>query len=297
MAIKRGLGKGLGALIKDGATVASEQPREHGIRQVAIEAIRKSAWQPRRKFEKTALAELAESIREHGVLQPLLVRSAGDTFELIAGERRYTAATQAGLSQVPVIVMDVADRDALELALVENLQREDLNAIEEAEAYHTLAERFGLTQEQVATRVGKARASIANTVRLLSLPEEVRNMISDSVLSVGHAKVLTALDIPEEQILYARRAVKEDLTVRKLEALVRKVGHAPRKPRAARVDIPESHLVQLVDRLQRHLGTRVRIDSSRTFANGKKAKGAVAIDFYSGDDLDRILSVLGVMDD
>jgi ParB family chromosome partitioning protein len=296
MAKKHGLGRGLGALIRESADAGTEG-RQAGPVIVAADDIRKNRWQPRRSMQEEGLSELAESIREHGVLQPLLVRAAETGYELIAGERRLRAARAAGLKDVPVILMEAADNDVLELALVENVQREDLNVMEEAEAYGVLADTFGLTQEQIAQRVGKARASITNTMRLMGLPEDVKQMVAARALSPGHAKALTGLDIAQEQSLLAKRAAAEGLSVRQLEKLVRRAKRAPRKPRASRDDVPKSHLQHLSDRLHAHFGTSVRVRSSRTFANGKKGKGTVEIDFYSNEDLDRILDVLGLTEE
>jgi len=297
MAIKHGLGRGLGALLKNGTVPEAREEAGSGILTVPVEKIRKSSVQPRHRFNEETLAELTESVRERGVLQPLLVRRAGDEFELIAGERRLMAAKSAGLDQVPVIAMDVAEGDALELALIENLQREDLNILEEAEGYQVLVDRFGLTQEQVAERVGKARASVTNTMRLLTLPAEVKQFIATEQLSAGHAKVLSGLEIEEEQILYARRTVKENLSVRNLEKLIQTSRRVPRKPRAVRFDIPAEHISYLSDILHKHFGTGIRITPCRTYANGKKGKGSIEIDFYSNEDFDRILAMLGVSED
>ncbi|MBM4144297.1 MAG: ParB/RepB/Spo0J family partition protein [Lentisphaerae bacterium] len=299
MAAKHGLGRGLGALIKDGTTEAAAAGAEAAgakgdARRVPVSAIRRSSLQPRRRFDDQSLAELTASIRQRGVLQPLLVRPAGDGYELIAGERRLRASLAAGLPDVPVLVIRAADGEALETALVENLQREDLNVMEEAEGYQVLTERFGLTQEEVAARVGKARASVANTLRLLALPPEIRRLTAEGALSAGHAKILAGLEIEQEQLAYARRVLKENLSVRNLEKLVERARRAPRKPRASRDDIPASHIADLSDRLHRHFGTSVRLQSCRTMADGKTLPGSVAIDFYSSDDLDRILDKLGV---
>jgi len=294
MATKHGLGRGLGALIRNGTTSGAATQREAGSLKVPVESLRKSSWQPRRHFDEQALDELADSIRQRGVLQPLLVRSTGEEFELIAGERRLLAAGRAGLTEVPVIVVDAADSDALELALIENLQREDLNILEEAAGYRTLADRFNLTQDEVAARVGKARASVANALRILNLPDTVKSMVADGRLSAGHAKLLGGLDRAEEQEALARRAVQENLSVHNLAALIRKLGRAPRKPRASRNDIPREHLTDLSNRLHRHFGTGVRLSSCRTLANGKKAKGTLELDYYSAEDLNRLLDVLGV---
>ena len=297
MATKHGLGRGLGALIKDGVT-AREAATPAGIQTVAVEKIAAGRLQPRRVFEPEALAELAGSIRKHGVLQPLLVRTAGDdTFELIAGERRLRAAGQAGLHEVPVIVMAAADDNALEVALVENLQREDLNAVEEAEGYQLLADRFSMTQEQIAECVGKARASVANALRLLALPDDVKEMISAGDLSAGHAKLLAGLEIQAEQRLLARRCVKDGLSVRNLESLIKHNRRTPRRTRTFSSDMPTDHLRHLSDQLHSHFGTSVRITPSRTYANGKKGKGTIEIDFHSNDELDGILSTLGLTEE
>jgi len=298
-----GLGRGLNALIKEvpaAAEAAPESPEK--VTYLPLRSIRKNPWQPRRVFDPAALEDLVRSIRERGVLQPLLVRKvpAGDgttAYELIAGERRLRAAEVAKLEQVPVVLMEASDHEALELALIENLQREDLNVIEEAEGYRALADKFQMTQDQIADRVGKARATVANSLRLLDLPESVKKMLSEGHLSAGHAKVLLGLEIPAEQVLLAGRAAKEGMSVRALERVVAKLKRPPRKPRAEKADIPGDHLRYLTDRLQRHMGTSIRILPCRTLANGKKAKGTVEIDYFSTDELDRLLIIFGLSED
>jgi ParB family chromosome partitioning protein len=237
---------------------------------------------------------LTASVKEHGVLQPLLVRPADDGYELIAGERRLRAATAAGLHEVPVVLMEASDITSLEIAMIENLQRENLNPIEEAEGYRELAEGFNLTQEEIASRVGKRRASVANAMRLLALPDEVRAMLADGRLSVGHAKALLALEIPQEQTLLARRVVDEGLSVRALEKIIKRNTTTPVRPRAVKPDLPASHVRYLSEKLHAHFGTSIRIQPCKTFANGKKGKGYIEIDFFSNDDLDRVLSLLGI---
>lgn len=297
MAATKGLGRGLGALIKDEAPMDTPVQPESGITKIPLAAITRNRRQPRHTFDAAALEELTASVREHGVLQPLLVRpNGGDAYELIAGERRLRAATAVGLASIPVIVMNATDGDSLELALIENLQRQNLNIIEEAEGYRELAVEFNLTQEEIADRVGKARASIANALRLLSLPDEVRAMLSDERLSRGHAKALLGLDIEKEQTLIARRAVKEGLSVRSLEKLIQRMKAPPRKPRAATPDLPEPHVLDLSDQLHAYFGTSVRVSPCRTYANGKKGKGSIEIDFFSNDDLDRLLDLIGLHD-
>lgn len=298
-----GLGRGLGALIRDTppaapATVApAPEAPAAGPRRIPVARLQKSPWQPRHQFDQEALAELVQSVREHGVLQPLLVRQAGDGFELIAGERRLRAAQEAGLADVPAIVMDVSDREALELALIENLQRSDLNLIEEAEGYRALAEKFSLTQEDIAARVGKARPTVANALRLLDLPVKVKQLIAERRLSPGHAKALLGLSQPREQELLAARTVAEGLSVRQVEKIVARARREPRKPRGEKSDIPEEHVKYVLDHLHQKLGTAVRLEPCKTLPNGRKAKGQIAIDFYSPDDLDRILVILGIAGD
>ncbi len=294
MAVKRGLGRGLGALIKDALPEERDAPAATGVQTVSLASIEANPLQPRKAMDDAALGELADSIRANGVLQPLLVRPRGAGYELIAGERRLLASQAAGLTDVPVVVRDTDDNGSLALALIENLQREDLNIVEEADGYQLLADQFDMTQEQIAERVGKARPTVANAMRLLGLPDEIKNMLSAGTLSAGHAKVLQGLEIPEEQLVYGRLAVKDGLSVRALEKLIARATRVPRKPRAERADMDRTHLADLVDRLRRHFGTRVRVTPSRTLANGKKAKGALEIEFHSNDELTRILDLLGV---
>ncbi len=297
-----GLGRGLGALIKDAPVAASESIAPAGDtarptpgpQRIPLAQIRPGSWQPRQAFDDAALAELAASIREHGVLQPLLLRRAGPHYELIAGERRFRAAQAAGLTDAPALVLDVSDQSALELALIENLQRADLNLIEEAEGYRALAEKFGLTQEAIAARVGKARPTVANAMRLLELPPPVRQLVAERRLTPGHAKALLGLDQDRDREALALRAVQEDWSVRQLEKTVNRLKHGVRRARPRAADIPESHIKYVTDQLHQKLGTGVRLQPCRTLPNGRKAKGTLEIDYYSADDLDRILVLLGL---
>ena len=306
MASKHGLGRGLSALINEkpvadlptpGPLPVNASTPPEGMTTVPVDKIRPNPKQPRRRFAPEALEDMVRSIQTHGVLQPLLLRRIGDHYELVAGERRWRAARQAGLETVPAILKDVSDRDALELTLIENLQREDLNPVEEAEGYHSLTEHpFALSHEEIALRVGKARATVSNALRLLALPEEIKQMLVNSRLSAGHAKALLGVAIDEEKCFLARRTVEEGWSVRVLEKAVERLSRTPRKPRAMRDDIPAAHLQDLSDKLHRHFGTSVRLVPSRTLANGKKAKGLIEIDFYSNEDLTRILDLLGLSD-
>ncbi len=300
----RGLGRGLDALMGDSARIIPAPEAEAApsapspLRAVPVSEIRRNPFQPRRRFDPAPLAELVASIRESGVLQPLTVRpSAQGGYELIAGERRLRAAGQAGLTEVPVVVREVTDQEALELALIENLQREDLNPIEEAEGYRRLAEEFSLTQDEVADKVGKSRPAVANALRLLLLPDEVKEMVADGRISTGHAKVLLGLDAARDQIVLARRVVAEGLSVRRLEQVVKSLRRSPTPGRgraAAGSDLPESFLRDLTERLHQALGTKVLVTPCRTLANGRKIRGQVVVEYHSADELGRLMELLGI---
>jgi ParB family chromosome partitioning protein len=298
MAAKHGLGRGLGALIRDTPVEAAPAPAAEAGGSLMLDAarIRPNPFQPRRAFVKEALDELVASIKEHGVLEPLLVRKAEEGYELIAGERRWRAAREAGLKQVPVIVREATDLQALEIGLIENLQRADLNVIEEAEGYQVLATEFNLTQDEIAKKVSKGRASVANALRLLALPREVKKFMTEGLLSAGHAKVLLALPTEPDQCRMAERVIKDGLSVRDLERIIEHARNIPKKRTPGKEDIPASHLVFLTDKLHQYFGTSVQIQPCRTTANGRKVKGSVQIDFYTNDDLDRVLDLLGLTD-
>jgi ParB family chromosome partitioning protein len=293
---RKALGRGIDALIKDGTTgkkMPQAKAPEAGAQRVAVSEIVASPWQPRSNFESEALSELVEAIKVHGVLQPLLVRAVGKKFELIAGERRLRAARAALLKQIPVVVVEATDEKALEMALIENLQREDLNPIEEAEGYALLQKKFNLTQENVAKQVGKARASVANALRLLELSDSIRKYVAEGLLSVGHAKVLLSVEGDKEKDLLAKRAIKEGMSVRTLEKIVKRLGLPPKKPRAEKADLPSDYLHTLSDELHQYFGTAVRINPSKTLTNGRKVKGSLEIDFHDNDELDRLLTIVG----
>lgn len=307
-----GLGRGLDALIAHPEPTAKGTVRPPiaaiakpaapanerlagSVLTVPVTEIVRSPWQPRQSFDENALRELADSIKANGIIQPLVCRKLDDgRFELIGGERRLRAAGLAGLTHVPVILVEAEDRKAAELAIVENIQRADLNAIEEAEGYRTLADRFGLTQGEVAERVGKARPTIVNALRLLDLPDETKAMVADGRLSPGHAKVLLTLARTEDRIRLGRRAVSENMTVRALERAVAQLATPTTPNRAPKNDLPAAYLRDLTDRLHGHFGTAVRVTPGRTLPNGRHAKGTIEVDFYDNADLDRILDILGV---
>ena len=299
---KKALGRGLDALIGGGITapvaVQATAPvttpampaTPAGIRQLDINAIERNRFQPRTEFDPEHLKELSDSIRQRGVMQPLMVRplSGGNRFELIAGERRWRAAREAGLTVVPVIVRQATDEESLEIALIENIQREDLNPVEEARAYEQLATVFKLTQEQIAEKVGRSRAAVANAMRLLALPAEVLSWIGTGQLSVGHAKVILGLPIAEEQRLVAERVLKRGLTVRDTEQLVEELKKTvtPSSRTVAGV-MKTADILAIEERLQQRFGTHVNV------RHGKK-KGRIQIEYYGNDDLARLLGIFGI---
>jgi ParB family chromosome partitioning protein len=290
---KSPLGKGLGVLIAAQPPMPRIAPlpndEAEGIREAPLASISPSPLQPRKEFEADTLQELVDSIRQHGIVQPLIVRINNGRHELIAGERRWRAAQQAGLATVPVIVREASDRDVLELSLIENLQRADLNPIEEAQGYARLANDFTMRQEEIAQKVGRSRAAVANAMRLLDLHPQVQTWLTQNLVSVGHAKVLLALKSPEEQLAVAETILRRRATVRATERLVaRQLGMSkPRRRRAAVVSMNGASVQHLQDRLQEHLGTRVILH------HGEK-QGRIEIEYYGADDLQRITQVMGL---
>ena len=298
---KRVLGKGLSALIPDSYSkmihekqVPTNQPAQSiatlpqiaGLQELRISEIKASADQPRKHFPEAGIEELANSIKEQGVLQPIIVKKSGSGYELICGERRLKAAERAGLNLIPAIIKDIAEDKLLEWALVENIQREDLNAIEEAQAYLRLVEERGLSQEQVADRVGKNRATVANTIRLLRLPREVLDELAIGRLQAGHARALLALPSPEHQRQMCKRIVEDKLSVRQVEEMVNRSLARKRRAKQARHTTPE--ILDLESKLEQRLGTQVRIYAR------KNSQGRVEIQYYSLNDLDRLLNLLGL---
>jgi ParB family chromosome partitioning protein len=260
------------------------------VRRIPLTRIRPCALQPRKDFSAESLRELADSIKEQGIVQPLIVREKADHFELIAGERRWRAAQLLGLPEAPVIVRVADDRAVLEMALIENLQRENLNAIEEAMGYSQLIGQFGLTQEEAAVKVGKSRAAVANAVRLLKLPQVVQGYLRDGRLSVGHAKVILGLADDKQQSLAAERVIKEALNVRQTEGLIAKLqarGTRAPKPGVV-VPLPtDAHVADLENKLRERLAVKVQLK----YAHGK---GAIEISFFSDEELERVLQLLGI---
>jgi len=301
---KPALGRGLGALL--GGSPSLTQPVAAGpapsatpdnsgrIQRVPLSRIRPSALQPRKEFAPEALQELADSIREQGIVQPLIVRERGGFFELIAGERRWRAAQLLNLPEVPIITREADDRSVLELALIENLQRENLNPLEEALGYAQLAEQFQLTQEQISVKVGKSRAAVANATRLLKLPVAVQAFLRENRISVGHAKVILGLADAAHQTLAAERIVKEGLNVRQTEGLVAKLQARLKAPgqtaKPAAIVPVDSNISRIEGKMREKFGTKVHLK----YAHGK---GALEIAFFSDDELQRVLEILNISAD
>jgi ParB family chromosome partitioning protein len=284
------LGRGMAALLSNAPTPSSAQAGGvpgRSLLQLPIEAIERNPEQPRKRFDEKKLEELTLSIREHGIVEPILVRKQGTRYRIIAGERRWRAAQRAGLKEVPALVREASDGEAFEIALIENIQRADLNAIEEAEAYDLLIQEHGLKQEEVAKRVGKERSTVANSLRLLRLPEEVRDSVRGGQLEMGHARALLSLEGADKIRQAAQRVVREKLSVRATESLVRLLlaggKKPPKKPGAA--DSPAVR--DLVNRLQRRLGARCRVVPKSAGA------GSIEIDYTSLNELDGILGKIG----
>ena len=279
MAKRKALGRGFSALFPD--TVTEEEDR--GLFYCPIESISPNPHQSRQSFGESELAELAQSIKEKGVIQPILVTKTNDGFQLIAGERRWRAAQKAGLDKIPALIRDVSPAEALQIALIENIQRQDLNPIEEAAAYQELLQRFNFTQDALSARIGKNRTTIANFLRLLKLPDDVQRDLIDGRLSAGHARVLVSVDSPSTQRKIRDLVIKGSLSVRQTEALVKRFLTS-KKPKAIRDEI-DSYLESLVSDLQDSLGTKVAIKR-------KGKKGRIIIEFYSDDELGRLVERL-----
>lgn len=278
--LKKGLGRGLGALIP-----GVEEPKELGQLQLEVDSIVPSPFQPRRAFDPGKIEEMAASMRDQGVIQPLLVRRQVDGYELIAGERRLRAAVKAGLRKVPVVVKEASDVEALQLALIENLQREDLNPMDEASAYQKLQREFGLSQEEIAARVGKSRPAVANAMRLLLLPQGLQEEVAQGKLPVGQARALLGLQEEAAIVAAAREVLAKGLSARQTERLVGRLKSGRKRRRGIALADPD--LRALIERLQRALGTKVRLIQRAGSGTGK-----IVIEYYSANDLERILQAI-----
>ena len=287
---KKGLGRGLDALFADQAPVlekaeAAEEKQkadENSVVYIGIEQIKPNVNQPRKKFNEERIAELAESILKHGIIQPLVVRRSGAFYEIVAGERRWRAARRADLEKVPCIIREFTDEENMLIAIIENLQLEDLDPIEEANGLNQMIKKFGMTQEEVSKSISKSRPYISNSLRLLKLPEYIQELVSEGKLSMGHARALISVEDPKLQSEICSRIVKDGLSVRDVEKLVAQ-NTRPRRKRAKRVKSPDT--VRAENRLKEIYGTRVSIDST-----GKK--GSIRLEYYSSDELNRLLDLL-----
>ncbi len=277
---RKALGKGIGALIPEKDSVVEKS----SIMYLQTDQIKPNPFQPREDFDLSAIAELAQSIKEKGVIQPLLVRRKGDTYELIAGERRLRACKSLGLKEIPIIVKDVDDRDSLEYALIENIQRESLNPIEEAHAYQHLIDKFQVTQEKIGEGLGKARATIANTLRLLKLPHEIQDEMKKGRISFAHGRALLEIEDENQQRRLTQEIISKGLSVRELENLIK--THRPKGVRRkSSYSVREPYVAAVEEDLQQLLSTKVRISKM-------KKRGHIFIEFYSQEDLERIISVI-----
>lgn len=294
MAAKRGLGKGLDAIIPSGnvnttpSKTSTDQVSDKGPETIVkITQVEPNREQPRKNFDEDALQELADSIKQFGLLQPILVQDRKTYYEIIAGERRWRAAKLAGLKEVPVIIRDYTEQEIVEISLIENIQREDLNPIEEAQAYKRLLTEFNLKQDEVAERVSKSRTAVTNSMRLLKLCDEVQQMIIDDMLSTGHARALITIEDPEQQYTIAQKIFDEKLSVRDVEKLVKNLNK-PEKPKKETSEDKSLEIIyqDLAEKLKQTLGTKVEIASK---GNGT---GKIEIEFYNHDDLDRITELL-----
>ncbi|MFQ5641722.1 MAG: ParB/RepB/Spo0J family partition protein [bacterium] len=284
MAVKR-LGKGLGALIPD--VPEGESQRNDRLHEVEISSVVPNPFQPRETFDPAALEELKQSISQNGVIQPITVREAASGYELIAGERRLRAVSELGLERIPAFILDVGtDEEMIELSLIENIQRENLNPVDEANGYRSLMTKCHLTQDQVAKKVGKDRSTVTNALRMLKLPKQIQESLIQGEISTGHARAILGLSGSNEQVALWKKAVKNSYSVRQVESLVKKANQPSVKPQKQPKPRPNPFLTEIEERIRGALSTQVRVDAD---ANGK---GRIEIEFYSTDDLERIVELL-----
>ena len=277
---KFALGKGLGALIPDDINEGNE-----GKLMISLNKIKSNIDQPRKSFDNEKIAELAESIKNHGIIQPLILKENGGGYIIVAGERRWRAAKMVGLKEVPAIVMDLTEKQVLEISLIENIQRQDLNPIEEALAYKKLLSDFNLTQEELSKRIGKSRTAITNTIRLINLDSRVQQYVIDGIISEGHGRALLSLEDGELQYIYSQKVIDEKLSVRELEKLIRNISL--KSERSEKKEELNPYYKDVRDRLQNYFGTKVNLSS-------KKNKGKIEIEYYSEEDLERILDIINL---
>lgn len=287
MSKKFGLGKGLGALIPEDNPLEEENKKEEGI-LIPLNKIKTNENQPRKYFDNDKIIELSESIKQHGIIQPLILKKEDDVYMIIAGERRWRAAKQIGLKEVPAIIMDINDRELLEVSLIENIQREDLNPIEEAIAYQRLLSDFQLTQGELSERIGKSRTAITNTMRLLNLDDRVQSYIIEGILSEGHGRAILGLQDNNKQYEISQKVIDEGLSVRETEKLIKIINENKEKKKVRESNNQlEPYYNDIKDKLQGHLGTKVNITD-------RNNKGKIEIEYYSQEDLQRILDIMNI---
>lgn len=281
-----GLGKGLGALIPDERLEENAVDENSGVSVININLIKANGDQPRKSFDEEKILQLSESIKEHGIIQPIILKKGSNTYTIVAGERRWRAAKIAGIKEVPAIIMDLSDKEILEISLIENIQRQDLNPIEEAIAFRKLIEDFNLTQEQLSNRIGKSRTAITNCLRLLNLDNRVQDYLIDGVITEGHGRTLLAIEDQEKQYKLAQTIIDEGLSVRETERLIKSINSdKDKKKTKAKEENP--YYLDIRDRLESLFGTKVKLED-------KKSKGRIEIEYYSEEDLQRILDILHI---
>lgn len=283
MSKKFGLGKGLGALIPE--EINEDTPSKNNLNELSIDLIKPNSGQPRKKFDEEAIIQLSQSIKEHGLIQPIIVTNDNNVYTIVAGERRWRAAKLAGLKNVPVVIMDLSDKEVLEISLIENIQRQDLNPIEESKAYKKLIEDFKLTQEELSNRIGRSRTAIANCLRLLNLDERVQDYLIDSVISEGHGRAILALSDKELQYKVSQTIIDENLSVRETEKIIRELLNSKVRKDKKTNKSDNPYYTDVKNRLEELFGTKV-------YLNSKKNKGKIEIEYYSEEDLQRILDIL-----
>ena len=284
MVKKHGLGRGLGSLIPEQEEKVVEEEKKSIL--IDINSIRPNSEQPRKAFDEEKILALSESIKQYGIIQPLVLNKIDDNYIIVAGERRWRAAKKAGITEVPAVIMNLSDKEILEISLIENIQRQDLNPIEEAIAYKKLMEEFSLTQEELSTRIGKSRTAITNTMRLMNLDSRVQEYIIDGVLSEGHGRALLGIVDKELQYKMAQKVIDEKLSVRQLEAIVKQLGKT-KISKEKKEEAYNPYYKDIENRFESLLGTKVNIDA-------KKNKGKIEIEYYSEDDLQRIIDILKI---
>jgi len=282
---KFGLGKGLGALLPNN----TEEEMNKSSITIDINLIKPNTSQPRKSMDEGKIKDLAASIREYGIIQPVVLRKINDTYEIIAGERRWRAARQIGLKEIPAIIMDISDDKILEISLIENIQRDDLNPIEEANAYKKLIEDLHVTQEELSEKLGKSRVSITNSIRLLKLNDSVQQYIKDGLLSEGHGRALAGIDNKDLQVAYAQKAIKEGLSVRQAESLVKQSNEEPKEKNVSKKikETDDIYINEIISSLENKFGTKISIKENND-------RGKIMIEYYTKEDLNRIIDIISI---